>query len=296
MLYSLDYSYWLTLLLAIPAAGFQTRLFIIQHDCGHGSFFASQKVNDALGFFIGVLLLTPYAYWRRTHAIHHATSGNLEYRGYGDISTLTVKEYLALPRRKRLAYRFYRNPLVLLVLGPAYYFLLKHRFPYDIPRSWKREWLSVYRTNLAILAVVLVLWQTIGLERFLLVHGPIFVLAGSLGIWMFYVQHQFEDTYWQHNDDWDYYAAGLRGSSYYALPKFLHWFTGNIGFHHIHHMASLIPNYRLPHCFRENPELRRVKHLGLWESVKCFSLALWDEDQRKLIRFRDLKPAPLPQV
>ncbi len=288
MLKSLAYGYGLTLLLAIPTAGLLVRLFIIQHDCGHGSFFKSQAANNTLGFILGVLTLTPYAYWRRTHAIHHATAGNLEGRGFGDVRTLTVKEYLRLPLGRRLAYRFYRNPLVLLVIGPAFQFVLKHRFPYDAPRSWKREWASIHRTNLALLAALLVVWQTVGWERFLLVQVPVFLLSGAIGVWLFYVQHQFEEAYWKPESDWDYYAAGLQGSSYYALPKLLQWFTGNIGFHHIHHMSSLIPNYRLQECFEENPEFQRVKRLTLRESVKCFSLALWDERHGKLIGFRDL--------
>jgi omega-6 fatty acid desaturase (delta-12 desaturase) len=289
MLKSLPYGYWLTLLLAIPTAGFLIRLFIIQHDCGHGSFFLSQAANNTLGSILGVVTLTPYAYWQRTHAIHHATAGDLERRGYGDVYTLTVKEYLRLPPHKRIAYRCYRSPLILLGLGPAFQFFLKHRFPLDPPRSWKREWASVHQTNLAILTILLVMWQTVGWERFLLVQLPVFLLAGAIGVWLFYVQHQFEDTYWQNRSSWDYYTAGLEGSSYYALPKILQWFTGNIGLHHIHHMSSLIPNYRLQECLDENPEFRQVKQLTLGESLKCFSLALWDEEQRKLIRFRDLR-------
>ena len=296
MLQSLAYGYWITLLLAIPTAGFLVRLFIIQHDCGHGSFFKSQTANSILGSILGVVTLTPFAYWQRTHAMHHATSGNLEQRGWGDIRTLTVKEYLSLPTRRRIAYRLYRNPFVLLVVGPAYQFVLKHRFPSHAPRSWKREWAGVHRTNLALLAVIIVIWQTVGWQRFLLVQAPIFLIAGAAGVWMFYVQHQFEDTYWQKRGDWDYYTAGLEGSSYYALPRILQWFTGNIGFHHIHHMASLIPNYRLQQCFEENPELRHVKRLTLPQSLKCFSLALWDEDQQRLIRFRDLRPHPAPEA
>lgn len=296
MLKSLSYGYWLTLLLAVPTAGLLVRLFIIQHDCGHGSFFASKTANTALGFIIGILTLTPYDYWLRTHAIHHATSGDLERRGYGDINTLTVKEYLSLPLRKRIAYRLYRHPFVLLVLGPAYVFVLRHRFPADAPRSWRKEWGSVHLTNLALVAILIIMWLTIGWQRFLLVQLPIFLISGAAGVWMFYVQHQFEDTYWRPGEHWDYYQAGMEGSSYYALPKLLHWFTGNIGFHHIHHMASLIPNYRLPHCFAENPELQRARHLTLGQSLKCFSLALWDEEKKKLVRFRDLRLTPAPQT
>ena len=287
--YALEYSYWLTLLLAIPTAGFLVRLFIIQHDCGHGSFFRSQAANDAVGYCIGFLTLLPYAYWLRTHAIHHATSGNLDQRGYGDISTLTVKEYLALPRFRRLLYRLYRHPIVLLGIGPTYQFAIKHRFPISAPRSWKREWISIHITNLAILAILYIMSQTIGLKAFLAVQLPVFFISGLIGVWQFYVQHQFEETYWQKEDKWNYFSAGFEGSSYYQMPRVFQWITGNIGFHHIHHMVSLIPNYRLQECFDTIPELQNAKRITMWGSLKCFTLALWDEDQQKLIRFRDLR-------
>ncbi len=288
MLVSLEYSYWITLLLAVPTVGFLVRLFIIQHDCGHRSFFQSQTANNTLGFMIGVLTLTPYAYWRKTHAIHHATSGNLDQRGFGDISTLTVKEYLALTRWGRFRYRLYRHPLVLFGLGPIYEFILRHRFPWTLPPSWKREWASVFWTNVAILAVVAMMWMTIGIQAFLAVQLPITLLAGTTGVWLFYIQHQFEDTYWEKDDAWGFHAAGLEGSSYYDLPGILHWFTGNIGVHHVHHLSSRIPNYRLQQCFRENPELQQVTRLTLWDSLKCARLKLWDEERKKLVGFRHL--------
>jgi len=288
MLVSLEYSYWITLLLAPLAAGFLVRLFIIQHDCGHGSFFQSRTTNNTLGFMLGILTLTPYAYWRRTHAIHHATSANLDHRGFGDVTTLTVKEYLALTRRKQLRYRFYRNPLILFCLGPFYEFILRHRFPSSIPWSWRREWASVLWTNLALLAVVGLVWKTIGIQAFLAVQLPITLLSGSTGIWLFYIQHQFEDTSWERDDAWSFHAAGLEGSSYYDLPGILHWFTGNIGVHHVHHLSSRIPNYRLRQCLRENPELQQVTRLALWESLKCARLKLWDEERRRLVGFRHL--------
>jgi len=289
MLYSIDYGYWITLLLAIPASGFLLRLFMIQHDCGHGSFFKLRMANDMVGGAIGVLTLVPYRYWRKTHAIHHKTSGDLDHRSFGDIDTLTVNEYLALSKLKRLRYRLYRNPFILLILGPAYQLILKHRFPADIPRSWKREWASVHKTNLALLAILILAWQTIGLQRLLMVQLPISLLSGSIGIWLFYIQHQFEDTYWRHHKEWDFIDAGIRGSSHYDLPKILQWFTANIGLHHIHHLSSRIPNYRLQKCCDENEQLRRVTRVTLGQSFKCLLLSLWDEEQGGLVGFRHLK-------
>jgi acyl-lipid omega-6 desaturase (Delta-12 desaturase) len=291
MLKSLEYSYWITLSLALLASGFLLRLFMIQHDCGHGSFFKSQKLNNAVGAVIGVMTLVPYDYWRKTHAIHHKTSGDLDHRTFGDIVTLTVKEYEALSPWGRIRYRIYRNPLVMLGLGPAYQFILKHRFPADIPRTWKREWASVHKTNVALALILVVAWQTIGLDRFLLVQVPITLFSGAIGVFLFYVQHQFEDTYWQHHEAWDFFDAGIQGSSHYALPKVLQWFTANIGLHHIHHVSSKIPNYRLQQCFDENPEFRRVTTLTLGESLKCLFLSLWDEDQSRLVSFRHLRAA-----
>ena len=289
MLRSLEISYWLTLALAFPAAGLLTRLFIFQHDCGHGSFFSSRRANQAVGSTIGVIMLTPFAYWKRAHAVHHATSGNLDRRDLGDVDTLTVTEYLALSRWGRLKYRVYRNPLILLTFGPIYQFAIKHRLPLDIPRDWKREWASVHWTNLFIALSVAAGWWLVGLDRFLLVQVPISFIATSFGIWLFYVQHQFEDTYWRDKTEWEFHEAGLQGSSFYDLPKLMHWFTGNIGFHHIHHLASRIPNYHLPACFREVAELRHVTRLKLIESIKCARLALWDEAEQRLVGFAHLR-------
>lgn len=289
MLRSLTVSYWLTLLLAIPAAGFLVRLFIIQHDCGHGSFFRSAAANNALGFVLGVLCLTPYQYWRRTHAIHHATAGDLDRREFGDIETLTVNEYLASSAWGRLRYRLYRNPFVLLILGPIYLFFLKHRFPFDTPRSWKKEWASVAWTNLALVVLLVLAWKTIGLDRFLLVQMPISFVGGIAGVAVFYVHHQFEDTYWSRHEDWDFHRAGIEGSSFFDLPRILHWFTGNIGYHHVHHLSSRIPNYRLRECFEASPELQHVTRLNVSQSLQCFRLKLWDEDQHRLIGFRALR-------
>jgi len=295
MLWSLDVSYALTLALALPAAGLLIRLFIIQHDCGHGAFFSSRRANDAVGSLIGVLMLTPYHYWRRTHSIHHATHGDLGRRDLGDVMTLTVHEYRGLSRKGRLGYRLYRNLFVMLVLGPIYQFGIKHRFPFDAPRSWRREWASVMWTNAGLAALFLAAWQTIGLGRFFLVYTPVMLITAATGIWLFYVQHQFEDTYWTDSSRWSFHRAGLEGSSFYDLPPVLHWFTGNIGYHHIHHLASRIPNYRLARCFEENPELQQVTRLSLRESFRCARFKLWDEERGKLISFREMRARfPLP--
>ena len=245
MLWSLNVSYWLTLVLALPAAGMTMRLFMLQHDCGHGAFFPSQRANNVVGGLLGIVTLVPYSYWRRTHAIHHATSGNLDVRGLGDIDTLTVKEYLSRPWLKRVLYRMYRHPLVLLIVGPIWQFGLKHRMPLDVPLSWKRELIGVQLTNIGLVAVVAALIWAVGLKAFLLIQIPISLIAGSVGVYLFYVQHQYEDTYWRYREAWNYYAAGLEGASHLAMPKLFQWCTANIGLHHIHHVASRIPTYNL---------------------------------------------------
>ena len=291
MLWSLQTGYWLTLLLAFPTAGFLMRLFIIQHDCGHGSFFKSQRVANAVGFVIGVLTLTPYHYWRRTHAYHHAHSGDLDFRGFGDIDTMTLREYMALPKSRRLAYRLYRNPLVMFLIGPLFHFIIKHRYPWDIPRSWTREWRSIWWTNLALVSVLVLAWLTIGLGPFLLIQIPVTVFSASLGVWLFYVQHQYETTYWDDHPHWDYFEAGLHGSSHLALPKPLQWLTGNIGLHHVHHISARIPNYNLPACLAATPELQTATRITIVDGIKTMALALWDEKHRQLIRFKDVRLA-----
>ncbi len=292
MFLSLDVSYFLTLALALPTAGMLIRLFIIQHDCGHGSFFRSRRANDAVGSAIGVVMLTPYRYWQKTHAIHHATHGDLGRRDFGDVMTLTVKEYRGLSLRGKMGYRFYRNLFVMLVLGPIYQFGLKHRFPFDAPFAWRREWASVMWTNAALAALLVAAWQTIGLGRLFLVYAPVMVIASALGIWLFYVQHQFQDSYWTDSESWSFHRAGIEGSSFYDLPRILHWFTGNIGYHHIHHLASKIPNYRLPECFAENPELHQVTRLTVRESLRCARLKLWDEETNRMVGFSELRSLP----
>jgi len=293
MLLCLDYGYWVSLLLAVPAAGFLVRLFMIQHDCGHGSFFRKPRANHLVGRAIGVLTLTPYDYWRRTHAIHHATSGNLDRRGTGDVTTLTVAEYLNLPRWRRIGYRLVRNPLILLALGPIYLFLVKHRLPVELMDGGKEVWISAMATNLAIVGVVGGMSALVGVQSFLLVQLPITLLASSIGMWLFYVQHQFEETYWDRQDEWSFHSGAMQGSTHFDLPAPLRWFTANIGIHHVHHLASRIPSYRLQEVLRDHPALRNVGRLTLRDSFRCFRLALWDEEQRRLVGFRDLRK---PQV
>ena len=285
---ALDVGYWLTLLLAVPTAGFLMRLFMIQHDCGHGSFFRSRKARDIVGFWIGVLTLTPYAYWRKTHAYHHAHSGDLDHRGFGDIDTLTVKEYLALPRMGRFWYRLYRNPLFLFGIGATLHFVFVHRYPWTTPREWKGAWRSVWLTNLALAGIVAAMALTIGLKSFLMVHAPVVLVTCSTGVWLFYVQHQFENTYWHRQNDWDYYDAALEGSSFLDLPKPLQWLTANIGIHHVHHLNARIPNYRLEEAMKGVKELQSPTRVTIFDSLALVRLALWDEEKERLVRFRDV--------
>lgn len=279
---------WASLLIAAPAAGFLVRLFLIQHDCGHGTFFAGRLANDWVGRVIGVLTLTPYDWWRRTHAIHHASTGNLDRRGIGDIDTLTVREYQARSRWGRLGYRLYRHPLVMFVLGPAYLFFLQHRLPVGLMRHGWQPWVSTMATNVAIALVVVALMWLIGVKAFLIVHLPIMLLAAIAGVWLFYVQHQFEQTVWEREEGWALHDAALYGSSHYDLPGWLRWLTANIGIHHVHHLCSRIPYYRLSRVLRDHPELRAVGRITLPESLRCVRLVLWDETQRRLVSFRDI--------
>jgi len=283
---SLDVGYWLTLLLAIPTAGFVVRLFIIQHDCGHGAFFQQRAANTWLGRVLGVLTLTPYEYWKRNHAIHHATSNNLDRRGIGDIDTLTVEEYRERPLWSRFLYRCYRSAPVMFVIGPAYMFFLQHRLPFHQMRDGWGPWISTMATNAAIaLAAAGMIWL-VGVGPFLMVHLPVMLLAASMGVWLFYVQHQFEDVMWARNGSWAHHDAALLGSSYYDLPALLHWITGNIGIHHIHHLNSRIPYYRLPKVLRDFPELKAVGRLTILDSIRNARLALWCERSQKMISFK----------
>jgi acyl-lipid omega-6 desaturase (Delta-12 desaturase) len=286
---ALQIGYGLYLVLAVPTAGFLVRLFMIQHDCGHGAFFRSRQANDWVGRALGVLTLTPYDFWRRTHAVHHATSGNLDRRGMGDIDTLTVREYRSLSRWGRVRYRIYRHPLVMFGLGPAYLFFLQYRLPIGLMRAGWRPWLSTMVTNLAILLLASIGIWIVGVVPFVLVHLPIMLIGASLGVWLFYVQHQFEDTFWAHDRVWSMHEAALHGSSHYDLPLVLRWFTANIGMHHIHHLCSRIPFYRLPRALRHHPDLANIGRLTLGQSLSCVRLVLWDEASRRLISFRELR-------
>lgn len=281
--------YWLYALLLIPAAGLLIRLFLIQHDCGHHAFFANNSANDWLGRAIGVLTLMPYEHWRRGHAIHHATHGNLARRGVGDVDTLTVAEYLARSRWTRLRYRAYRHPLVMFGIGPLFLFVLQSRLPAGAMRNGWRPWLSTMGTNVSAGIVIALLIWAIGWRAFLLVHAPIMLVGATVGVWLFYVQHQFEQAYWAEPENWNVHEGALYGSSHYDLPPVLKWFTANIGVHHVHHLSSLIPFYRLPDVLRDHPPLRDIARLTLWQSLKCVRLVLWDEQGRRMVSFKHLR-------
>jgi len=285
---SLEVSYWLTLALGVLAAGFLMRIFIILHDCGHGSFFKSNKANNILGSIAGIFALTPFYQWRHNHAQHHATSGDLDRRATFDVPlTYTVKEYMALPGWKKALYRAYRHPIGMFVFTPSLLFIVMQRF--SAPGSGRRERWSVAFTNLAILALVMVLGYFGGFGKILSVQLPITIIGGTIGVWLFYVQHQFENTYWEHKAEWDFAEAALQGASYFKMPRVLQWFSGNIGLHHVHHLSSRIPNYALQACHDENPELQKVSTITLLSSLKCISLRLWDEETQRLVSFAFLK-------
>lgn len=286
---AIDAGYWIGMLLALPAAGLLVRLFLIQHDCGHGSFFRRRATNDWVGRIIGVLTVTPYDYWRRSHALHHASSGNLDNRGIGDIDTLTVDEFRARAPWRRFLYRVYRHPVTMFGVGPAYQFLLRHRLPLGLMRQGWRPWISAMATNAGIVIVAALIMARIGVVPFLLVQIPITILAASIGVWLFYVQHQFDGAHWEREDDWSFHESALHGSSHYDIPRVLRWFTANIGVHHVHHLSSRIPYYRLPEVLRDRPELRDVGRLTLLQSFKAVRLVLWDERQRRLISFREAR-------
>jgi omega-6 fatty acid desaturase (delta-12 desaturase) len=284
---SLAVSWWLTVPLAILAGAFLVRVFIIFHDCGHGSFFKSRTVNDVVGFIAGVLTFTPYYHWRWQHAIHHACAGDLDKRGTGDVWTMTVLEYLESSRWKRFAYRLARNPFILFVVAPLFLFGIRQRFP--SPKANRRERLSVHWMNLALAGMAAGLSAAFGLQAYLLIQLLVLAVAGGAGVWLFYVQHQFDGVYWERGDDWDYTAAALQGSSFYKLPKILQWFSGNIGFHHIHHLSPRIPNYNLERCHKADPLFQKVKPVTLFSSLKSFTFRLWDERQKKLVGYGHLR-------
>ncbi len=286
----LDVSYWATLGVCVLAAGFLVRVFIISHDCGHGAFFRSRRANALCGAITSVLVCIPYYAWRHEHAVHHATSGNLDQRGVGDIKTMTVKEYLAASRWTRLKYRMYRHPVVMFGIGPLYTFLVSYRFwP---PGANRRVKMSTVRTNLFLLALAVGLSILIGVKAYLLIQLPIIAFAGTAGVWLFYVQHQFDGVYWERSDKWDFVTQALEGSSYYKLPKLLQWFSGNIGFHHIHHLSARIPNYYLEKVQNCIPELQSVRAITLFESFKCLKFRLWDEERNRLVGFSELRNIP----
>ncbi|GAA4854942.1 fatty acid desaturase [Paenibacillus vulneris] len=288
---SLSVSFWLTLLLAIPAGGFLVRIFIIFHDCCHKSFFRNKAANEIIGTITGIMTCCPYNQWRHSHSVHHATSGNLNKRGTGDIWTLTVEEYGASSFPKRLLYRLYRNPLVMFGLGPIYIFLIDYRF--NRRNAGFKERMNTYITNLSIVGTAALLCWSIGWQSFLMVQGPIFFISGAAGIWLFYVQHQFEDTYYENEEHWDYVQAALKGSSFYKLPRILHWITGNIGFHHIHHLSPRVPNYYLEQAHNANPVLRDVNTITLLTSLKSLKFRIWDEDSKQFVGFKHMKQQQL---
>ena len=280
--------YWLTLLLAIPTTGFLVRIFIIQHDCGHGSFFKSRRASDIVGFICGVMTVTPYKHWRRSHAIHHAHHAELEERGIGDVWTFTIEEYLAQPMHMRWIYRVFRNPIFLFFFAAPFHFLVLNRLPLgERVGEANEEFKSLWFTNLAIVVWVAIASYFLGFWAVMAVSVTIMTIAAAVGTWLFYVQHQFERTYWEHTPEWSYVLAAMAGSSYYKLPRILQYFTGNIGFHHIHHLSPRVPNYELERCHNENPIFQRVTTIGIWESFRTASLTLWDEKNDRLVSFRE---------
>ena len=286
--WSMSVSYWLTFGFAVLASGFLLRLFIIQHDCGHGAFFSNRTFSDWVGRVLGVMTLTPYDVWRRSHSIHHSASGDLERRGMGDVHTLTLSEYRALSLFGRLMYRLYRHPLTLFVFGPGYLFFLQNRVPLGLMGE-ARYWVSAGSTNLAIATILAAIWYFGGFMAIVLIFLPSSLIAATAGVWLFYIQHQFEETHWDKRPDWQLHDAALHGSSHYVLPKALQWITGNIGIHHVHHLYSRIPFYRLPQVLRDHTDLAKMNRMTIRQSIACARLHLWDEDSRRLLSFADAR-------
>ena len=287
MIWSLQYTYWLTLGLALIASFFQIRIFILFHDCGHNSLFPSLKTNRIIGFILGVLVFTPSEQWWRSHAIHHASSGNLDKRGTGDVMTYTIEEYKNKPALARLGYRLFRNPLVMFFLGPVYMFIISHRIPKL--KLGRREAMYQLWHNLALAGVILVMSLLIGFKSYVIIQLPVIWLSGIMGIWLFFVQHQYEGVYWAHSGEWNYVASALQGASYYKLPKILQWISGNIGFHHVHHLNPKIPNYNLEACHNNSEVLQKaVKTIDFLEGFKSIGLDLIDDNSGELVRFKDI--------
>ena len=284
---SLSYSYFLTILLAVIASGFLVRIFIIYHDCGHGSFFISGKANRIIGKIMGILTFTPYNFWHNQHRKHHNTSGNLDKRGVGDIWTMTVEEYLNSSKMNRFIYSAFRNPFIMFTIGPLFVIFSKNRF--SKKSMLKKEKLNIYFTNIVILISVILISALIGFKAYLLIQFPIIFIAHIFGIWLFYIQHQFEEVSWEREDKWDYQIAAFRGSSFLKLPVVLQWFTGNIGFHHVHHLSPRIANYNLEACHYENDIFKNIKPVTILKTFRVLSLGLWDEAERKLISFKKLR-------
>ncbi len=289
MVWSLKYSYFLTILLVLPTAGFLFRIFEIQHNCGHNAYFNAPWANETLGCICSIFTLTPYHWWLRSHAYHHANIANLDCQETGYLTTLTVREYLQLDFWQRLKYRLYRHPLILFLVGPILKFVILQRLPYQVSPDWKKERWGIYITNCALVTFAIGLAKIIGWKALLTVHITLIMVAASWGIWLFTVQHTFDDAYMARGDAWNYVDAILQGSSHYDLPKILQWFIFDASYHHIHHLNSRIPSYRLAECFREIPVFRSVRKLSLQDSGLCMNLALWDEDKRRLVSFQDIQ-------
>lgn len=287
MVYSLSVSYWLTLFLSVFAAGFMVRIFIIFHDCGHGSFFKSTRLSKIVGVPLGIMVFTPYHKWHHDHMIHHQTVGNLDKRGVGDVKTLTVEEYQQMSKWQRLKYRVYRHPVILLLIGPFVLFTLLFRIP-NKNRTLKEK-LYTHLTTLVIVAIITGISFWIGLVPYLMIQIPVLYIAAVHGTWLFYVQHQYEDVKWARSDEWDYKTMALEGSSFLKLPKVLQWFTGNIGFHHIHHLSPKIPNYKLEKCYKENEQFHVEKPLTFFSALKSLQFRLWDEKNQRLVSFRSVQ-------
>ena len=289
--WALSISYWLALALAVLNGVFVVRLFAIQHDCGHSAFFKNRHAGDWVGRVLGVLTLTPYDVWKRAHSIHHSSSGNLDRREMGDIDMITIEEYRELSRFKKLMYRFYRHPVVLFGIGPSYIFLLTNRLPFGMMRDGIKYWLSAMGTNAAILVLLAVIVYFGGWMPLLLIFIPTIVVGATIGVWLFYVQHQFEQTHWDRNPDWQLHEAALNGSSHYVLPEPLQWLTANIGIHHVHHLYARIPFYRLKEVLRDFPVLGEAQRLTIRESLSCVKLQLWDERNRVLLSYAQARAA-----